>query len=221
MRRKPPAPARLRRGAAIPDCVPGDAAGIAQDPDGRRRRGSESRRKIIEAMLALIRAGHISPSAVQVAEHAGVALRSVFRHFEDMESLYREMAKHTAAALLPALMRPYASPDWRPRLHELLRRRAQVFDRIMPLKTAAQVLRFRSAFLMDDHRRHQRFERSSLEAILPRQLRRQTALFHALLLATSFQAWAQLRQAQGLTALQARAVVRRTVAGLLAQLPKL
>ena len=59
--------------------------------DGRVRRGERSRGAIVEALHALIGAGDLAPTAQQVAERAGVGLRSVFRHFRDMESLFAEV----------------------------------------------------------------------------------------------------------------------------------
>ncbi len=57
--------------------------------DGRRRRGLDNRGRIIAAMLEIIRRGETA-SAEQVAAQADVGLRTVFRHFQDMDSLYRE-----------------------------------------------------------------------------------------------------------------------------------
>ena len=57
-------------------------------PDGRRLRSDRSRRLIIESMLHLIHEGNLQPTAQQVADHAKVGIRSVFRHFEDMESIF-------------------------------------------------------------------------------------------------------------------------------------
>lgn len=57
-------------------------------PDGRRLRSERSRQAIIDAMLALVKEGVLVPTAQQVSERAGVGIRSVFRHFSDMESLF-------------------------------------------------------------------------------------------------------------------------------------
>lgn len=46
-------------------------------------------------MLELVREGDISPSAELVAARADVGLRTVFRHFKDLDSLYREMSAVT------------------------------------------------------------------------------------------------------------------------------
>lgn len=66
---------------------------VTKIADGRRKRGDQSRRQIVDAMIELVRSGEMSPSAAQVAERAGVGLRTVFRHFDEMEILYREMAE--------------------------------------------------------------------------------------------------------------------------------
>ena len=58
--------------------------------DGRMRRSHKSRQKIIDASLALVHEGEMSVSAQKVAQRAGVGLRSVFRHFSDMEGLFVE-----------------------------------------------------------------------------------------------------------------------------------
>jgi hypothetical protein len=55
--------------------------------DGRLHRSMTTRRKIVTALETLIRAGTLSPTAEQVAVQAQVGLRTVFRHFDDMETL--------------------------------------------------------------------------------------------------------------------------------------
>ncbi len=61
--------------------------------DGRRLRGKRSRQGIVEAMIELVRSGNPEPTAEEVAARAGVAMRTVFRHFADMDSLYREISQ--------------------------------------------------------------------------------------------------------------------------------
>ena len=55
-------------------------------PDGRRQRSQRSREKILKACWELMLNGDMKPSAAAIAEHAGVGLRSVFRHFEDLDT---------------------------------------------------------------------------------------------------------------------------------------
>ena len=59
--------------------------------DGRRERSRTNHAKIIAAGMELIGKGEYLPNAARVAEVAGVGIRSVFRHFEDMDALYRQL----------------------------------------------------------------------------------------------------------------------------------
>lgn len=55
--------------------------------DGRRARREQNVDAVVDAMLDLLGEGHLTPGAAAVAERSGVSLRSVFRYFDDMDSL--------------------------------------------------------------------------------------------------------------------------------------
>src|SRR3546814_14687096 len=83
-------------------------AKTAKRVDGRRERSRSSRRRIVAAMLELIEGGDPMPSAARVAEEAGVGLRTAFRHFDDMGSLYRELSATIADTVIPIVTAPCA-----------------------------------------------------------------------------------------------------------------
>jgi len=182
--------------------------------DGRIVRGRNNRRRIVAAMLDLVRAGSISQSAEKVAARAGVGLRTVFRHFDDMDSLYREMAEAMRNELQPIVAAPFASRDWKGRLGEMVGRRARLFERAMPFKNAADVHRHRSVFLRKDYETMRSAERSALEAALPAPLKNDRTFFEALDQALSFSTWQHLRRDQNLTQAQARQTVEYTMRAL-------
>lgn len=186
------------------------------EADGRRLRSEKSRALILEALFALIRGGDMDPGAARVAERAGVGLRTVFRHFEDMDSLYREMSARIEAEIVPLAMQPFRSSDWRGRLVELIERRASIYERILPLRVAGAARRFQSAWLMEDYRRVQAFERKMLESVAPKPIVRDAALIAALDLATGFESWRRLRQDMGLNPAAAERVVKLAVDKLIA-----
>src|SRR5437868_15373746 len=64
--------------------------------DGRVRRGERNREAIIDALLACYHDGNPAPSVPEVAARAGVSVRSVHNHFDDMESLRAEVAQRQA-----------------------------------------------------------------------------------------------------------------------------
>lgn len=179
--------------------------------DGRKLRSEESRRKIVEALFELTRSGTMAPSAAQVAEKAGVGVRTVFRHFEEMDSLYSEMSEQTAARILPIVRAPYAATAWRDRLNELLDRRFQIYEEILPIKMAGDIYRFRSAFLMKDYQFYLQVERDTLFEVLPARIAKNKKLAETLLMLASFQTWRQFRQDQDLSAQEAGATVRAAI----------
>ncbi len=185
------------------------------EPDGRRRRGNTSRARIVAAMLELVEGGNVAPGAARVAALAGVSLRTVFRHFEDMESLYREMGETVQARVLPAYFRPYAGTTWRARLLEMVERRIELFEVVMPFKVSGDLRRFQSEFLSKDYRDHLDLEKASLDAVLPPDVASDAALVEALRAATGFQAWRTLRKDQALSRDDARAVLLRMLGALL------
>ena len=184
--------------------------------DGRKVRRHKNRHRIVAAMLELVRAGAISPRAEEVAERAGVGLRTVFRHFDDMDSLYREMAEAMRQELQPLVSAPLRSPDWNGKLDEMVVRRAVLFERAMPFKNAADVHRYRSRFLRKDYETIRAAERDAIEAALPAALRKKREFFEALDQALSFSTWQHLRRDQKLTQDEARQTVEFAVHALVA-----
>lgn len=183
--------------------------------DGRRLRADASRRRIALALLELARTGDVAPSAEQVAERSGVGRRTVFRLFNDMDAIYREMHALMAERIGPMFAVPFAATTWRARVDELIERRALMFEEIRPIKTAAEAHRHRSPFLQNEHRKLTKLQRDTLLATLPESVRGDAVRAEALDLAFSFEAWRRLRQEQRLPVKQAVAVWRRFAHALL------
>ncbi|MBX9795384.1 MAG: TetR/AcrR family transcriptional regulator [Sphingomonas sp.] len=158
-------------------------------------------------MLALVRDGHYTPSAAQVADVAGVGLRTVFRHFDEMDALYREIATHLELKVMPMILQPFTAQEWRGRLREMIDRRIEVYETILPFRIASSVRRFQSDFLLEGYNRQVQLEKSALNAILPPRVLSDAALSGAMEVALSFQCWRRLRHDQGLAVPDSRAVV--------------
>lgn len=191
----------------------------SQLPDGRRERSRSSRSKIVAALLDLVGKGEVSPSAARVAEVAGVGLRSVFRHFEDMDALYREMGEVIEARILPILLQPPIGTTWKDKVFDLAERRAKVFETIMPYRISGNLRRFESPYLMHDYRRMLHLESESIKAHLPEAVRADAAGARGLNVILSFQTWRLLRHDQELPVKDAKAVVRRLLGDAFAGMP--
>jgi len=186
--------------------------------DGRLRRSQRSGHAIVDALLGLVGEGILEPTAQQVAKRAKVGIRTVFRRFSDMESLFAEMDARLQAEALPILIggRPHGSLQERARA--LVRLRVSFFERIGPYKRSGNVKRWRSPFLRDRHAQLVRALRAELTRWLPEIGQAPAAVVDALDLATSFEAWDRLRSEQGLGSARAQAAVEQTVLALIATL---
>jgi AcrR family transcriptional regulator len=183
---------------------------VPPQTDGRRRRSETSRGAIVAAMLDLVREGAVAPGAEEVAARAGVGLRSVFRHFENMESLYREINAMMLAEIRPLAERPYAAKTWRAVLDEMIGRRADIFERILPEMIASSANRHKSHFLEGEAAHVTREQRAALKVQLPKALCGGVKL-EALDLALSFETWRRLRKDQKLSPARACAVIAEIV----------
>jgi AcrR family transcriptional regulator len=182
--------------------------------DGRRRRGQDSRDRIVSAMLDLVREGEVTPGAERVAIRADVGLRTVFRHFRDMDSLYAEMSRTIEGELSDLATRPLGSQEETARLSEIISRRAEAYERIFPFKHASIAHRHRSDFLARGHAHMVSNLRQALAKDLPVACAEPGRL-EALDLLLSFEAWSRLRREQGLTREAAETIVRTTARTLL------
>jgi len=178
-------------------------------PDGRRERSAASRRRILAAMVDLIERGQPSPTAEAVAANAGVSLRTVFRHFEEMENLHLEIAALVFERVRHILERPFERRDWPASLEESIARRAEFFEVMAPFKTAIDVHRHRSRAISAQHRRITVMSRDLLATALPADVLADRQRFELLALVLSLESWQRLREQQCLTVTEAQAAILR------------
>lgn len=203
-----------RSTAAVKKAIEGEGP----HADGRRERSRSSRKKIIQAMMDLMAAGDTNPSAAKVAERAGVGLRSVFRHFDDKDSLYREVNQILWDAYQPVFQAPYRSDRWQDQLEELIERRARVYEAIAPFRIATSIQRFSSPTLKETYGRLLEAERNSLAQILPEKIGDDSHRARAILLATSFDTWRLFRQDEELSSEKTVAVITQLLRDILDQI---
>jgi AcrR family transcriptional regulator len=183
--------------------------------DGRARRALRSREAIENALYELVGEGRLSPTAQEVAERANVGLRSVFRHFADMEALYATLDARLLADVLPILRQGPPTGGVRERATALVAKRAAYFERIAPYKRASDRRRWSSPFLVARHRRLVAKLRADLLRWLPELAAAPAELVEALDQATSFEAWDRLRGEQRLGRSRAAAAMEQAALALI------
>lgn len=180
--------------------------------DGRVLRGEVNRQAIVDAALALVAAESTMPTAQAIADRAGVAKRSVFHHFPDMEGLFMEAADTQAARFWPLLRRPEPEARLEERIAAAVGQRSELFEAIGDVRRVAVLHEHRSEALADRMRQSRSALRRHLQRHLSpefRELDRGAAEgVHAI---ASFETWESLRRHQGLPVAVARAAVASTI----------
>lgn len=184
--------------------------------DGRFNRSVVTRQKIVAALTSLVYEGYLSPTAEQVAQRAEVGLRTVFRHFDDLNSLYSELSADLEALILPVLQVRLRGNSWQEKLMHSIEIRTQFYDRIAALYLSAQVHRHRSPLITDNLTRDVQRVREIGRIILPAVIQQNVLVFESLDLLMSPDAWVRLRRDQNLSAEEALHVVRLGVNAVLA-----
>ncbi len=176
--------------------------------DGRVVRRERNREAIIDAVVDLVGEGVVEPTADLVAERAGVQARTLFRHFDDMTQLHREITARVRARILPLLTSP---PDLRlplsERLHTLIQQRSRLFEAAAPYRRSQEVRRHRHDFAQAEHQRSVRELRAHLLTWLPELRELEPEAMAAFEMATSHEAWLRLRDQQRLGAARACAAM--------------
>ena len=183
--------------------------------DGRLERGQRNRAAIVRALFDLVGEGVLQPTAQQVADRAGVGIRTVFRHFADMESLLSEVNGRVREHALPLFQEASSGGGLEERARELVERRVRLFERIAPYKRSGNLQRWRSRVVEREQAIMVRKLRADLLGWLPELQSAEPETVEALDAALSFEVWDRLRTDQRLGRERARAALERIVTGVL------
>lgn len=175
--------------------------------DGRRKRSQRSREKILRAYWELMLDGDMDPSAAAIAERAEVGLRSVFRHFEDLDTLLRDLMQLCYDEVMPEFMTPLKSTNWKDQLLEMVERHVMIWERIRIPHTAGEIGRFKSQVLMDDYQRSRNLEISGIKAVLPKDIDDYDNVLLALDASICFSTMRRMREDRKLSVAEVKAVM--------------
>jgi AcrR family transcriptional regulator len=162
--------------------------------DGRAIRGERTRRALAEAAIRLLEEGEENPTARRIAERAGVSLRLVFHHFDDVESVLNA-AVSVQGERHWSKLRPLPSTLGLPaRTRELVRQRTELYEAIAPVRRAASTLERSSPTISTELARARAALREQTRATFRQELggltsSRARRLVDAIETATSFEAW--------------------------------
>ncbi len=144
---------------------------LMSNVDGRTLRSQKSQNIILVAIIDLIKNGNLYPTAEEVAKKSGIAIRTVFRHYEDMETLLMKADEFINKNIIrnDALI---INPD-KPvfiRLKEIISERIYFYSKYenIMIATITQLPKYK--FLQRRYPEYQRLLKKRTEKIIPEVL---------------------------------------------------
>ena len=136
--------------------------------DGRRLRSLISQNIIVDAMMTLIQRGILEPTAQEVADEAGIGIRTVFRQIQDKENLFSKMDEKVRATLQETLKRA-TNPrgNLEERIEGLIELEAEIFESNLQFLRATLANKWKYNTLQKNYERNQRNIKSLLYTWIP------------------------------------------------------
>ena len=194
---------------------PGDAADRAAQ-DGRLTRAARTRAAVVDALLALNERGNVRPTARDIATEAGVSLRSLYVHFDDLEALFLAAAERHGERLAGLAGPLIIQGDLPSRIETLLSRHATLYEAGAGVRRAALLQEPFSPALQRALAMGRKLARSTIRQMFAPEIAAAgtaagEALAGALEIATSAATWDALRTFQQLSVEAATDQVREMV----------
>jgi AcrR family transcriptional regulator len=189
--------------------------------DGRTLRRLRNEQKAVDAFLELLNEGHGRPTAQQVAERSGVSLRSIFRLFDDVDTLNAAAIANQSDRIAQLQPQIPASGPVDARIDAVVDQMANVYETVANVRRFAVHVAATSPAIAKGIGRHRRLTRSQVRETFRPELDAldasdRTEVADALEAVTSWETWDGLRAGQGQSVAAAKRVVRRLLAGLIA-----
>lgn len=185
--------------------------------DGRRARRHRSRDLAVDALLDLLQEGVIRPTAQQVAERSGVSLRSIFRIFDDVETLHAAANTRQLARVRHLFVDVPDVGSVADRVTAIVAIDARLYEAVAPIRRAALRVAAESGPATDQLGRARAWLRGEIDRVFAPELDGPKGAVRAaaLELLFSFEGWDQLRSSQGLSIDDASSVIRASALSIL------
>jgi len=178
--------------------------------DGRTARAVRTRDAIVDACIALVDGGDLRPTAPRIAEEAGVSVRSVFQHFDDLETLFAAVGERVVLRLSRLIVPIDPSLALEDRITSLVSQRANLLEVVTPIRRAASAHSVGSAEIGRMFQAGHCFLRQQVSAVFAPELERAGegagVLLDSLDVVLAWSTWETLRLLEGRSEDEARLV---------------
>lgn len=179
------------------------------------QRSSRTRQKVVDGTLALIRQGNVKPTGNEIAAASGVAPRTVFRLFDDLDDLFNVCERRILELIGQSSIGKNRSGSLHERIWQFVETKCKSLD-AQRNYTLFFLTRVHSDIETDQVGVSQaEKERLELWAALPEIASLEADARHLAELMLSSRGWDQLRHAQNLSSDDAQELIARTIISLI------
>ena len=167
--------------------------------DGRHARRARSRQAILDATYEIMEEGILAPTSQDIADRAGVDIRTLFRQFQGMDDLYAAV-NDSKRSLYDAMFTPKSCEgSFDERLLQAIEQHASGYEELRNTFLLALNQRWRSPVLRKNYAMVNHRLRRGLELWLPELNSMPQSIREAVDAIASFEMWHRLREHQQLS----------------------
>ena len=178
------------------------------NPDGRRQRSERSKRAIIDACAKLVKDGVLVPTAQMISDQAEVPIRSFFRHFPDMQSLFKAMDEELQETYRGTLSRDVPLGTLQERIDASIDIQAKSFEAVQGIIDSTKAQLWRYKILRENYARWQKSIRADRLRCLPELSELDSTTFELIDGIASYEMWSRLRHHQKLSIRKSSQVIK-------------
>jgi AcrR family transcriptional regulator len=191
--------------------------GTADVTDRRVLRGIRNRDAVVNAVIALVGEGQLQPTAPMIAERAGVSLRSIHNHFVDLDDLSTAVSERMIENVAAGYRELPEGGTFEERLAAYVKQRATLLEPAVGMYLAARVAAPEIPAVAERVDAIAQWLRDrTVRAFRPELRGAPIWKLEALDALTSLDGWVRLRVNQRLSVAQAKRVLAKGVAAIIA-----
>lgn len=188
-----------------------------ESTDGRHLRGERSRKAMVDVACEMMDQGILAPTAQEIADRAGVGIRTLFRQFEGMDGLYAAVEKLKRPVYDAKFAGGNREGSLRERLLHAVGQHARAYEELSNVILSTLNQRWRSPVLSKNYARANNRLRKDLEDWLPELTSMPRSRREAVDAVASFEMWHRLREHQHLSKDAAIDIVYDLLKGLIVE----
>jgi len=173
--------------------------------DGRRQRSVNTQATIVDAMMILIKKGILEPTAQQVADEAGLGIRTVFRIVKDKETLFSRMDEKVRESN-QMLYQASPSGSLKDRIEGLMQIESKGYEVNIEFIKATLANKWKYKTLEENYKKNQLLLKKLMFTWLPEISQLDSSLQEFLTAINSPNFWIELRENQTLSVEKAKKI---------------